>query len=220
MVVGYVDADTNLVVNMNQIYFVKKEERLVAEREELAARIDALEKAGIDASGEKAELAVMAVTNKPAAKATVATVASGNEDFVPLNTDGYETGGGGWVAPATVGVKDAVCEGYMVPEFVDDQLWFIFRNTEYPGGSEPFRGASICGAISKPPGQGGAWKVKDVAIALGIEGSVKIVEGKGITGLKACEGKPCKVLWDDIVLKGKTERRIQDVMSASAEPVM
>lgn len=191
----------------------------MAEREELEARIKALKDAGIDASTEEAQLAAMAAPKK-AAKAPAAVNPSEEEDFVPLNTEGYETGGGGWTAPATVGVKDAVCEGYMVPDFVDDQLWFIFKNPEYPGGIEPFRGALVCGAISKAPGQGGAWKIKDVVIALGIEGTLKMVEGKGISGLRACEGKTCQVLWDDIVLKGKTERRIQDAMIASAEPVM
>jgi len=185
-------------------------------KEELENRIEALEKAGIDASGEKAELA--ALTPKKAAAKAPAEVEE--EDFVSLNTEGYETGGGGLKAPATTGVKDAVCEGYIVPDFVDDQLWFIFKNPEYPGGPEPFRGAAVCGALSKPAGQGGAWKVKDIAIALGIEDKVKIVEGKGIAGLKSCEGQSCQVLWDDITLKGKTERRIQDVMASGAEPVM
>lgn len=192
-------------------------------QEELQADIKALQDAGMDATAEEAELKklVLAGAKPTPTKATAVPATSvGDEDFIPLNTESYSSGGGGWVAPAATGVLDAVCEGYMVPDFVDDQLWFIFKNPEFPEGDNPFRGALVCGAISKPAGSSGAWKVKDVAIALGIDNLVKVEEGKGIKGLKACEGKACQILWDDIPIKGKTERRIQDCLAPGAEPVI
>ena len=199
-------------------------------KEQLKKSIEALEDVGLDASEERAQLKQLVLAGTPApapAKAeaeagipTPTPVEEKKEDFIPLNTESYTTGGGGWTAPATTGVKDGICAGYMLPDFVEDQLWFIFQNPEYPGGDEPFRGALVCGAISKPPGQGGAWKIRDIAIALGIDSEVEVVEGEGIRGLKACEGKECQVLWDDIVLKGKTERRIQDVMASGSEAAM
>lgn len=183
-------------------------------KEELEKGIKALEDAGLDASNERAELRALAgssASTKAAAKSNPEVDA-----FISLNVEAFKTGGGGWVAPATTGVKDAICTGYMVPSFVEDQVWFTFKNANE---DEPFRGALICGALSKEPGAGGAWKVKEILDALNVQYEEDKARG-GVKLLSSPEGVSCQVLWDDVVIKGKTERRIQDVMMVGAEAVM
>lgn len=188
-------------------------------RKQLEQDIKALEDAGLDASEEKAQLKqlVLAGAVGVPAKAKVAPALE-PELFISLNLESFRTGGGGgWTAPATTGVKDAICEGFMIPDFVEDQLWFVFINI--PGADEPFRGSLVCGAISKEPGKGGAWKVKDVLDALDVPYEEDEARG-GIKLLSTIEGKSCQVLWDDIVIKDKTERRIQDIIVPGAEVAM
>lgn len=194
--------------------------------EELKKRISALEDAGLDATEEKAKLAAMTpkastrTTAKAPAKAPAKAVAAAEpeeEMFIPLNVETFRTGGGGWIIPETIGVKDAVCTGYLIPNFAEDQVWFTFENV--PDATEIFRGSLVCGALSKDPGQGGAWKVKDVLTAINVLYEEDEERG-GIRLLSDPKGKPCQVLWDDIVRNNKTERRIQDVMAVGAEAVM
>ena len=144
--------------------------------------------------------------------------APAEELFIPLNLENFSTGGGGgWIAPATTGVKDAVCEGYMIPDFVEDQVWFIFISPA--GVDEPFRGSLVCGALSGEPGKGGAWKVKDILNAMDIPYEEDEERG-GVRLLSTLKGKSCQVLWEDVVIKDKTERRIQDVMMLGMEAAM
>ena len=194
---------------------------MVKTREQLERDIKALEDAGLDASEEKAQLKQLVLAGVPApAKAKVKTPAPAPVEeeayFIPLNLESFRTGGGGWTAPATTGVKDAVCEGYMIPDFVEDQLWFIF--TSPAGVDEPFRGAFVCAAITRVE-KSGAFKVKSVLDALNVPYEEDEEQG-GIKLLTAPKGKSCQVLWDDIVIKGKTERRIQDVMMPGVEAAM
>lgn len=193
-------------------------------KEELQADIKALADAGLDHSEEDAQLKqlVLAKTEAPEVKVKAKALTPApteEEDFVPLNTEAYEAGwvGGGWIAPATIGVKDAICDGYFTVKDGSD-LHFIFINV--PDASEVFRGTLVCGAINAPTGGTAAGKVKDVVDALGVSDRVKIVPGKGISSLAVCKGIGCQVLWDDIVIRQKTERRIQDVMTPGAEAAM
>ena len=195
-------------------------------QEQLKSEIQALKDAGMDSVAEEVALRLLVIAEAGKAPVKAVTPAptppadNDEEDFVALNTESYETGGGGgWLSPKSIGAMDAICAGFITPDFVEDQLWFIFKNPEYPGGDNPFYGSLVCGGVSRGE-KSGAWKIKDVVAKLGIQGAVEVIPGKGIKGLKACEGRPCQVLWDDIVLKGKTERRIQDVMAAGSEAAM
>ena len=182
---------------------------------ELGAKIAALEAAGVDATDERAELAALqakapkTTTPRPAAPAEVALPAL-DKLFIPLNLESFRTGGGGWIAPATTGWKDAICTGFMIPNFVQDQCWFTYQNTQ--DADEQFRGALVTAALSGEPGVGGAWKVKDVLTAMEIPYEEDEDRG-GVQLLKSPKGRRCQVFYDDIVIKGKTERRIQDIQT-------
>lgn len=185
------------------------------ERKELEDRVAALEAAGMSAAAERALLANLDKTEATKASAMAPATASNPEeaptDFIPLNTESFMAGwkGRGWLAPATAGVKPGVCEGYMIPDFVDDQVWFIFTNPEYPEGAEPFRGALVCGALSADTGKSAAGKVKDTLDAMSVP--YELNAGKGIKITVPPKGQLVDVFWEDVAIKGKTERRIQDV---------
>jgi len=192
---------------------------MVTVRETLEKKIADMEAAGIDSGTEQAELAAMgaapapAVATKPAPAAKAAAPAEEvdeDELFIPLNIESFKTGGGGWITPESTGWKDAICVGTTVPSHVTDQLWFIFENV--PDAEELFRGALVTAALMKGPGEGGAWKVKEVLDALMVEYD-EDEESGGIRMKSSPKGKSAQVFYDDVVIKGKTERRIQDVQS-------
>jgi len=206
----------------------------VPTNEELQGKIKALEDAGLDASAEKDLLAKQtagvsaAVVKKSTPAPVPAPVAEepeepeseeeeeGDDLFIPLNLESFRTGGGGWITPDTTGWKDAVCINLVSPSHVVDQKWFIFENV--PGADELFRGALVTAALSKGAGEGGAWKVKEVLDALGVE-YTEDEESGGIRMNESPKGKSVQVFYDDIVIKGKPERRIQDARS-NVEPAV
>jgi len=182
-------------------------------KEELVERIKKLDAAGIDHSTEDAELkAITGGASVPQADASDAAPEA--DDFIGCDTETFDTGGGGgWISPETTGIKPAVCRGFIKPGFAEDQIWFIYENEK--GAAEEFRGSLVCGALSGEPGKGGAWKVKDILVGMGVP--FEVVPGKGVKILKPLDGMKCMVDWEDVTIKGKTERRIQDVVPQAAE---
>lgn len=187
--------------------------------EQLKKDIVALKEAGINATAEEAELKAAILATAPAAPAAPAKEAAPAPGlaFINLNVESFKAGwkSSGWIAPATTGVKSAICDGLIFPERVEDQVWFSFNSLE--DAVEEFRGSLVCGALTAETGKSAAGKVKDVLDILGVPYEVK---SNGIKLLADPKGKSCQVLWDDVSIRGKTERRIQDVLPANAEPVM
>lgn len=187
---------------------------MTTQRGELEKRVKALRDAGLDASAEEAALAKLKSQVSPARGMPRAIPIVVDELFLPLNLECFRTGGGGgWQPPSRTGIFPALSAGFLVPDFVADQVWFTFVNRE---GEETFRGALACGSLHGQPGVGGAWKVKDVLVALGAPYEEDILRG-GLLIQHNLQGLPCQVAWDDVVIKGKTERRIQNVYSAGQQ---
>lgn len=132
-----------------------------------------------------------------------------DEVTIELNTEAFERGGNQFSPPEQPGIYDATCTGLTRPGHAEDQLWFLFASRNE---AIPFRGALVCGALNADADKSGAWKVKDVVLALGVPYQLN----DGSVSFRDPKGKICKVLWSWVEVKGKRELRIQDVFSASA----
>ena len=161
-------------------------------------RLRALVAAGYASEAEQRELEELTSSTTPRApqrgRARATTPAStpappqrdgvegGDDDaiFVSLNTDSFESGGGGNFMPpaAGEGIYPARCLGTMVPTQADDQLWFLFEGTV-----EPFNGALVTAALTREGERSGAFKVKDVLVAL--EVPYEVYPGNGVQFSKA-----------------------------------
>jgi len=191
----------------------------MATPDQLVNKIRALEAAGLDASAERAELLRVqaqdaeAMAGHPVAPPAEPPDSRPDEVFLEANLDSFERGGGGqWKEPPkTTGIKAAICRGISRPDFVTDQIWWLFEND----GGERFKGVLVCGAITNlDPSKSGAWKLKDICTTLGIPYEVNRARG-GIVLKKSLDGLECDVDWEYTTIQTKsgpkTEMRIQDV---------
>jgi len=185
-------------------------------KEQLEARIAALEGAGLEHEAEDKALAALsakapaakAAPGKPVAKkAAPATAPEEESEELMLNVShkAFVSGGGNWVAPETEGVKPGMLVDIVQNE-ERDTIMFIFQSEGFPDDEEPWRGSVLCTKVSADDGV--AWKVRQTLDNLTIpyeedEGSVKVT-GKW-------KGTEVDVLYSDIVSKGVTQRRIQAV---------
>ena len=145
------------------------------------------------------------VTGGTSANTSVGTI------YIDLNVESFERGGNSYSPPPAPGIYPAVCTGVLVPDNREDQIWFNFQS---PAGSEPYtRGVVVCGALTTEGQRSGAFKVKSVLDALGI--NYQISE-KGVS-FEDPTGIACKAIWSNQTFNGKTELRIQDIEAVDAE---
>jgi len=185
-------------------------------KEQLEARIAALEGAGLEHEAESNALAALnlkghlppkAAPGKPVAKKAAAPTPEEEAEELTLTVShkAFASGGGNWVAPETEGVKPGVLVDIVQNE-ERDTIMFIFQSEGFPDDEEPWRGSVLCTKVSADDGV--AWKVRQTLDNLTIlyeedEGSVRVT-GKW-------KGTSVDVLYSDIVSKGVTQRRIQAV---------
>ncbi len=196
-------------------------------QEELEKRIAQLKAAGMSADFEEAELnsitpagpvkrsAAVAARVAPKVATKIPLPKPEPEEggvFIPVNLDSFRRGGAGWISPGSTGWFNAICRGILIPDFVEDQCWFLFENPE--DADEQFRGSLVCGPLTAEE-KSGAWKVKDVLEKLGAPYHEDEERG-GVVIETSLEGLECQVDWEDVTIKNKTQRRIQDVASTGS----
>lgn len=191
--------------------------------EELKKRIAALESAGVAADAEKNELlkllsetpATTTTTGGPGPAPSPATDGEYIEYNIPVNEDSFNKGGQQFVAPKEAGIYNADLVEIITPSNDSDQRWLIFtsRDPKWPQG----RGSLVTANLSKPPdASGGAWKFKDVLDAL----KVKYTLAGGNLAFRLPKKLPCKVDFQSVTIKGKTELRIQNALPETAQPAI
>ncbi len=188
-------------------------------KEELEARIAALEGAGLDAEAEKTKLASLNVKGKlppkaapkaaaPAVKAPEAKAPEAEAETldIPVDMESWNSQGGDWVSPTGgAGIYAGLLDDIIYLE-KDDKVMFIV--TSEPGADDEFRGVLQAGNVSKARSdKGAAWAVHKVASNLEIP--FQELETGGIRILNKRKGLEVDVLYKDV--KGRAIPLVQDI---------
>ena len=195
-------------------------EELVARGSDLARRIAALKAVGIDVAEDEAQLAEvnrgLAELEKEAMLSPVkeavrmpSTPDIVGGDTVPLDIEvdvsAFESGGQALSAPLEPGLYRGCFVDVITPKTKGDQRWFIFRT------DDPQLERQVRSALVTTPGGAGAFKLKDILEALGVEYQLA---GKRLIA-NLTRGIPCQLEYQEVVLEGKTQNRLQNIYAAS-----
>lgn len=183
-------------------------------REEMIARIAALEGAGLEHGAEDAALAALDAKKsaaKPPVKAapkavTKAPAAEAETLDIPVDMESWNSQGGDWVSPTGgAGIYPGILDDIIYIE-KDDKVMFIVASE--PGADDEFRGVLQAGNVSKPRSdKGAAWAVRKVVSNLEIP--FQELEGGGIRILDKRKGLEVDVLYKNV--KGRAIPLVQDI---------
>ena len=207
------------MVNVNVGELQKEVTRLRAIRDNGFAGQDDLAKlAQLEAqlNGQAPAAAQAAPAAAPQANGTAPAQPADGVVTAYVNPEAFDRGWGGDTPPTQDGIFPGICTG---ADYRSDNDLIIFRFRSAPGSPEVFNGGYVCAAVSNGMNrdgnaQGAAGKVKDALAALGAESRFDLAGNLSMWNLS---GRSAQVLWTMVEVKGKKERRIQDVYPASQQ---
>ncbi len=188
---------------------------MVQTKEELEARIAALDSAGLPHDEEDVKLAALnvkgkvapkAAAAKPVAKKASAPAAAAETLDIPVDMESWNSQGGDWLSPSGgAGIYPGILEDIIYLE-KDDKIMFIVASET--GADDEFRGVLQAGNVSKPRTEkGAAWAARKIADQLEIPFAE--LEGGGIRITDKRKGLELDVVYKDV--KGRAIPLVQDI---------
>lgn len=189
---------------------------------EIQNKIKALENSDLTDSEIYRQLkAEEAKMGSPAAKAPAKAVAKApakaiiTEELVILDVavdqDSFEQGGQQFGAPAKPDVYAGVFDGIVKPTTKENQIWLVFKTDDERVLAQ--KKQQVKSIITVTPMGKGAFKLKDILDGLQIAYD-NSVSGKVLAQIP--RGLPCMLDYQEVVLDGKTQIRLQNVWKAEA----
>ena len=132
-----------------------------------------------------------------------------------MNSAKFDEGwGSNWVSPKEDGIYAGVYKGTYVPERNPDQRHFIVESLPGVPDTEYFRGALVIANLNNTDNTNSAGKAKDTLAALGLQYQIT---GPWNVRVESRVDILCKVEYRTVDVRGKMERRVQNILAAQAE---
>jgi len=171
----------------------------------LEKRIEALEKAGLSAEAERKELAeLLAKEGRVVPKPIIPSLGERISFTIPVDAESFETGGE-FGAPTKPDIYDGYFLEIVYPQTKEDQVWFVFATDDDRVVTQ--KGRNVRSALIVMPGGAFAYRLRLLLESL--KEPYKLV-GDEVSG-SIPKGLRCKLNYQEIVVAGKTQVRLQNV---------